>query len=336
MTLPVPRIEDPWQQRKPVFIAFGIIGILLGLLWIWGGVTTGQAHPAHILRVLHDGHGPVPPPSAPSPSTPAAPPVVTLYGKVVDEAGAPIPDAEVSIEFRNPWQSTERRTTSPDGTFSIHGYRAGMIQVEVKKPGYSNVQLPSEGGVISTADLDFKEDSSLLTRYDSGATPLVLTLWQPPRLSGPPTNHQLRLSAKLDPGGRPRTINVRNPAGGAPHAIELQYRNTKSTGPRSKSNPHAWNLIITVPGGTLIEKDPAQVKPEAPATGYLPRIEIDFPATPRSASWQIGIYRHYYIQFPDNTYGVLSLRFNSFTHTFDASVIRNFTPGDRDLFHPIP
>lgn len=328
MSLPVPRIEDPWQQRKPVFIGLGIIGILLGILWIWGGIITGQSHPAHILRGIHALHHPEPPEKPATSSAPAAPPVITLYGKVVDEAGAPIPDAEVRIEFRNPWQNSERRTTSGSGTFSIHGYRAGIVQVEVKKPGYSNVQLPSEGGVVSTADLDFQSDPALAARHASGATPLVLTLWQPPHLVTSTPNKIQSFSTKLDPTGVPHIIKV------GTHPIDIRYENHKR--PSGSKNPYSWNLAIAVPGGAIVEKDPAQVKPEAPATGYFSGISIDYLGTLPPADWKRRLHRHYYIRFPDNTHGVLTLRLNADAHTLQGHVIHNTTPGDRDLSHPFP
>jgi len=335
MSLPVPRIEDPWQQRKPVFIAFGIIGILLGILWIWGVIATGQSHPAHILRVIHDGPGPQPPPGAPSKTTPAEPPEIKFYGKVVDESGAPIPDAEVRLTLQDSSggaRQTLDRATSADGNFSIHGHRTDYLKVEVSKLRYSNVPFPSEGGAISSAEFSYGVKPSLIKLHDTFATPLVLTLWQPQRAIGTATEDDFR--TKLVPDGSPYQIKLRDPAGTALHTIELRYWNTHTRTARTARNPYSWNATIFVHGGTIMEKAPAQILPEAPATGYIPSISIDFPDTLPVADWKNETTRHYYIRFADNTHGILTLTLNSGTHKLEGRIIHNRKPNDPDLTGP--
>lgn len=277
---------------------------------------------------------------------PPVPPAM-VHGIVVDEEGTPIPG--IKVDCLSGGRTPDHALTGPDGRFAIAGnaeaLSLGLYVVESGGQQYWPVPYPNDDGATSFRLFRFVDNPSLRTRHDTPEKACVLTVMRRLPEGLPLVKPTEFVLASVNPAGTtPVTITVDDEHGPTPHTVQILYHskagpidpsekpyNRYQKEPAPKPEPYAWGATITVPGGTIVEKDPKQAIPEAPETGFAPTATIDIPATTPKADWRTSTRRHYYLHFADGTYGILTLRIGSRIHELRGNIHRNPTARERDL-----
>lgn len=319
MTAP-PTASNPSHYRRRVFIVIAaVLTLMTGVLFMIG-----------LARVE-------PPPVPPA----------MIHGIVVDEHGTPIPG--VKVDCVSGGRVPDYALTGPDGRFAIAGnaevLSLGLYVVESGGQQYWPVPYPNDDGATSFRLFRFVDDPSLRTRHDTPGKACVLTVMRRLPEGRPYIKPTEFVLSSVNPAGTtPVTIAVNDQHGPTPHTVQILYHskagpidpsskpyNRYQKEPELKPAPYAWGATISVPGGTIVEKDPKQAIPEAPETGFASTATIDVPATLARSDWRTSTRRYYYLHFADGTYGILTLHIGSRIHGLRGKVHRNPQPGERDL-----
>ena len=101
----------------------------------------------------------------------------TFSGRVTSAAGAPIPNAAVTITEVNT-NATQKVLTGPDGTFSINGLAVGTYRLDVETAGYKrtsqvNIELSATGPV--TVNVTIEPGNMNETVEVQGSAPAIQT-----------------------------------------------------------------------------------------------------------------------------------------------------------------
>jgi len=242
---------------------------------------------------------------------------IAVYGKVVDEAGNPVPAATVEIGIADkPLQtgSKYKQTTDGNGLFSLTGVRGIAFSLSASKDGYyttnestghRNVVVPVEGDTPQSS----KDKPVVLVLHKQGKTEALIT-------------------------GKSGQIIV--PKTGQPVSIDLATGQVGQGGMQIASwvgdnnqQRYDWRYQLSIPGGGLVERK-GQFNFEAPTDGYQSNAEVNMPAT--AEKWSISADRDYFAKLSDGRYARFSIRFYPRKRSF--VVIESYvnpTPGNRNL-----
>ncbi len=92
------------------------------------------------------------PDTEPSPEVPPPPAASSVTGTVVDEAGAPIPDAKVTLHIEG--QEPVSARTFADGSFDFSDIpNEAPVRIEVRTPGYDTAEVELEPGKKRTHEV---------------------------------------------------------------------------------------------------------------------------------------------------------------------------------------
>jgi hypothetical protein len=189
---------------------------------------------------------------------------IVLYGRVIDQFGAPVSGASVSglIGVNNGVRVGADRVsvvTDASGLFTISGCKGKDMGVNVKKPGY----------VLATATPYFVysrlwPDAQL--HVPDPNTPVTLKMW---KLQGAEPLSDISRKYNLAFSGDPILLDL---LGGqvVANGGDLQIVIKRSSGSLSKRAPADWSVELLPIDGGILESDhhAARVTFEAPLTGY--------------------------------------------------------------------
>ncbi len=223
---------------------------------------------------------------------------ISFYGRVVDQDGTPISDADVTLAANDkPFggrPSQYARKSDVDGLFSIEGIKGLTLAIEVSKPGY-RVIPPADNKVTSSGLFEYGL-SSIRGPYRSDKnTPTVFTLYRP----GAP-----QILTKV---GRKNFIISRD---GAPLRISLDRDKAHEVIVRCWNNDRGrpveqrqydWRLEVTVVNGGLTP-GAGIFDFIAPPDGYRPNEKIEMPASLSPQTWRAIVERSYFLRFDDGTF----------------------------------
>lgn len=261
---------------------------------------------------------------------------IELYGKVVDQNGDPVPDANVSlIPFDNPEGEASRTkvtiASGPNGEFSIKGLKGSGIGVSVTKTGHLTFPASEEGRPASTKVLEYGLLEDKGSRFKDPTKPTVFTLYK----LGPmePLVYFDDQRWRLQVDGTPRFVSLDTKNGTGPHQIEFRFTSNWNQLPNENASNFKrfdWKLEARIPNGGFVSNK-SDYTFDAPESGYNETIVIDYPKD--HTKWEKTVNRRYFVKFADGTYG--RIRF-SIDGDSDRSPLlltswMNLKPGSRNL-----
>ena len=241
---------------------------------------------------------------------------IAVYGKVVDDARNPVPDATVEIGIADkPLQTGSKyvQTTNADGLFSLTDVHGIAFSLAASKAGYySSGKSKGHRNVVVPGDQDLPQPSAtqpiiLVLQKGGKATPLIFN-----------TSRQVDVPAT----DQPKNIDLVTGRKGPGLQVSASLGNVDQ-------RPFNWSFQLNVPGGGLIERKD-RFDFEAPADGYQSSTEINMAET--ATEWSARAEKQYFARLSDGKYARLMIRFYPGKRNF--VVIESYvnpTPGDRNL-----
>lgn len=216
---------------------------------------------------------------------------VVLYGKVIDQFGAPVADAAVagSIQVNNGTRVGEDKislTTDANGLFSISGYKGKALGIWVKKKGY----------VMATTSTRFVYSLlwSEAERYNPDPNnPAVIKMW---KLQGAEPLTSINQRYKFHVADSPVNFDLLTgkivPTGG-----DVKITVSRSPGDVSERTLQDWGVQIEAVDGGMIETPAmeSRVVYEMPSSGYQPSDTFVL-STNAPHKWSGSIDQMYFLQ----------------------------------------
>lgn len=231
-----------------------------------------------------------------------------FYGKVVDQYGQPIIDADVSgILIIKTEDGFEPKTftikTDAEGFFQIVGIQGSDLNVKVKKDGYRI----GEHGEGYQGPVGGKSSPSNRATF---------TMW---KLKGPEPLTSTSIDSSISHDGSMSVFDIAT--GKASPTGDLRVTLSQSplevkTG-REKFN---WKVSVEIlNGGLAEEKDPYPYL--APTDGYQPSFE--FSVSSNASDWSPNLKKSFYIKNRLGQYGIM--QFNIYPGQSPTKLEANFT-----------
>jgi len=247
---------------------------------------------------------------------------ISFWGKVIDEEGKPVPNADVkfmAVDKPMSDQGTKYDTTSDTGgLFSISGIKGAGLYVQVAKEGYQGT-----------------EGSGRLFGYG------IENPNKPPSANNP-TVFILKKQGQAEPLKVFSSGGIRVPKNGQPVAVNLSQGHVTSSDQgdiqvevwtqdqqKDIQGRYPWRCRITAPGGGFVERKKSDDF-VAPSEGYKPTVEVSMDQT--AARWQRDFDGEYFVKLKGGSFARIT--FNLTTggdHFFMISSYLNPKPGSRNL-----
>jgi len=257
---------------------------------------------------------PVPVPVLPSPSSLQPAPAsleaiyntpVVFYGKVQDQDGTAIADANVKVAVadRAGGGSSKLALKSDQaGLFTITS-KGMSLHVRVSKEGFEPVSGQEPSGQRSHGGFDYGMALENGIHTPDPARPVVFTLYRPSRNASLVVIEEQSLT--IPKTGRPVVVNLA-PNGGKP-GRELVLRCWTNDTLKEKDGRYDWKLEIAVKGGGILERKDTGGH-LAPADGYTSVLTMDMPRTLSRQQWDNDVKRTCWVKFEDQTFGRIDVR----------------------------
>ncbi len=258
---------------------------------------------------------------------------IEFYGKVVDQFGQPVSNAEVlgRIVYNNGGAAGVRNAsvfTDVNGRFEFHGAMGRTLDFSITKAGY---KFTPEGDAYDFTSL-VPENKR---HHPNPNEPVIVKMW---KLQGAePLLHGGKL-VRAAPDGTPVKINLttRSVIGeGGDILLSLHHPHYPHGTPNV---PHYnwWVEVVPAEGGILEATDRPENMLMAPADGYSPSWRFDQAAD--HANWTRTFTKSFYVKMPGERYGrlVLNVECNSteVSSPVQLSWWINLKPGSRILEPP--
>lgn len=336
-------------MKKRRWTILTLLLLLLLLLFLWWRSRQSQA-PEPQATPPTAAVSPSPTPkagerAAPTPAAPVAAPTkreqmsnllgglnhkdIEFYGKVVDQAGTPLPDVAVyaSVLYNTGLTSgmdkSETRSDA-EGLFSISGMKGRTLGLSLVKPGY---EYDGEKGPFHFTELVGEKDRYTPDRKN----PVILTMW---KLQGAEPMAQFdRHSFKLPADGTPVRVNLatgKQVADGGDIIIETKHPLAE---PGIWLQRYPWSVAISAPGGGLIESTSRRMY-QAPESGYA--TTLTYQETGKEESFKGQFDKRFYVKTGVGVYARLVVDLSTQTNPKYPSTIGiiwwlNPKPGSRNL-----
>jgi len=212
---------------------------------------------------------------------------INFYGKVVDEVGNPVPEAEAHFEWNALGESEQIQRTKTDiksdsgGLFSLVGKRGNPLSVTVSKDGYYT--SPAE----NLRSFQYAVPYEGLFLPDP-ANPVVFHLQRKGKPE--PLLHGQKIFG-FQINGDPRYLDLlrakitRTPPGD----LAVQF----GRGGVGSGNRYDWSVVISVPEGGILETN-AELMFIAPPDGYSPQIQIRYEA--QDPDWAPQVRKQFFFR----------------------------------------
>lgn len=222
---------------------------------------------------------------------------VTFYGKVVDQYGDPVTQANVHLAANDkPWGKSSKynRSTDGQGLFHISGIHGITLSVIIKKTGY--YELPERNGQRgSWGNFDYAGAGVGGPHRPDENNPVTFVLYKQGVLE--PLIKIGRKQFKVSRDGIPTVINLNPKLSGNVHQMTVKCWN-KEKGKPPGQRQYDWTLEIAVPQGGLIQRNDA-FDFIAPLEGYQPSETIHVSASLPLGVWRDTVMRSYFVKFND-------------------------------------
>jgi hypothetical protein len=233
---------------------------------------------------------------------------IEFYGKVVDQAGTPLPDVAVyvSVLYNTGLTSgmVKRETkTDTQGLFSISGMTGRTLGIGLDKPGY---EYDGEKGPFHFTELVGEKDRYTPDRK----APVIMTMW---KLQGAePLIHFEQRGYPVPPTGSAVRIDLKTgkhvEVGG--DIVVTFWHDEAEAGQRLKR--YAWKAELAVPDGGLIPSTSRRMY-LAPESGYESTIIVS--QTGKEPEYEIGSEKTYYLKTGSGQYARVSIHLTTDTST---------------------
>ncbi|HEY1792023.1 MAG TPA: carboxypeptidase-like regulatory domain-containing protein [Opitutaceae bacterium] len=248
---------------------------------------------------------------------------ISLYGKVIDEAGYPIAEANINISFdnsiiTNSTPPSENIKSDSNGVFHAAGHGLGII-VKVSKGGYYS-DRSSRGSFI------YAKEAGNLNGHTDPSAPAIFRL----RKIGPADSaiKNVKRAVHVKEDGTPACVDISSGAisMGTAHGIEVREWIGPTNLGGGRYQKYDWHANISVPNGG-IQLRTGKYDFEAPADGYRPSVEIVMNKNDRA--WNDHVTNDYFISFSDGSYARFDLTLTASGRGFNY--IGFFNPASRNL-----
>jgi hypothetical protein len=224
---------------------------------------------------------------------------IQFYGRAMDEAGKPVPSANVHFQWTDlSAQGTTEAdmTTDSRGLFALDNVQGKRLLVRVTKAGYYSSDARNR------LSFEFANPFEEIYYQPNAAEPVLFHL----RKQIPAANLVVKSVEIVLPGDGTST-KVRLETGQMQMGGELQVQALKPWPPRPMSPPYAWKVIFTIKGGGFVEA-PDEFAFEAPDTAYSEPYTIDM-STRLGSAWKVSAEKTLYFAYGEpRRYGRLTLR----------------------------
>lgn len=228
---------------------------------------------------------------------------IAFYGKVVDEAGNPVPDAKIKLGTTdNPAGdgSYHYQTSDHAGFFELHGARGLGVAIWVSKDGYYTTEGSRGrnfvyGGVRGVHD-------PVNPTPDNPAIFVLKKMGEAAHLAYVP-----RKSIKVPKDGTPIEIDLstgRVTTSGMGHLRVEVWTANQGMDPNN-SQPYDWKARVSISGGGLVERV-GEYAFEAPETGYAPAFETGMQKN--AGNWRDGFQREFFAKLGNGQFARFYLR----------------------------
>jgi len=244
---------------------------------------------------------------------------IEFYGKVVDQNGDPVSEANVdygTIDRFDANGSDYRGRSDENGNFSISDIKGAVLTVGVQKEGYYNIHGKSDaafaygvGPDATRKEPPTKDNPAVFLLQKKGlADPLI-----------PVDGGQIDIPRT----GEPLSIDF---ATGRPGHGDLQVETWIGD---SSQRRFDWRYRLSVPDGGLAERK-GQFDFEAPGNNYQTFIDVNMSAN--SEQWSARPTKQYFAKLPDGRYARFSIKFYAGDRNFIVfESYLNPKPGSRNL-----
>lgn len=260
---------------------------------------------------------------------------ILFYGKVVDQNGNPIPDAEVEYSGNNiPWGGAARQQMKTDAKGEFRITSSGLsLSVNVSKENYRSLlrrsDIPPEeaaGDPSSSDSFNYAKLFGPTVHKPDKAHPVVFTLYKSGKLE--PLIIQPGKDLIMAKDGSPIRVEL-NP-GNPKTVIEMQCW-TDDKIPNAERH-YDWRFKMTVLSGGLEERLD-EIAFIAPPSGYEERsFDYSMKKELPGNQWRDEVVKSFFVRFEDDTYAILDVNMISGGGHFAVVSSRlNPKPGSRNL-----
>jgi hypothetical protein len=224
---------------------------------------------------------------------------ITFYGKVIDQNGAPVPDATVNYgaldKFDAPGSQYQGKSDA-NGKFSISDIAGAALSVGVRKEGHYMIDGKSANSFAYGVGPDSarrepptKENPAIFVLQRMGITdPLI---------------HISSRTYRILRNGTPVEVDLTT--GQLSVQGNLRVETWTEDQAKDAKQHYTWRCRISVPNGGLVERK-GKFDFEAPADGYKPSDEIVMLQT--AEKWQPQVQREYFVKLNDGRFARIQLK----------------------------
>jgi hypothetical protein len=260
---------------------------------------------------------------------------ILFYGKVIDQDGNPVADADVEYVGNNiPWGGAARQRMKTDamGEFQINATGISL-SVDISKVSHRSLLRRSDVAPVEAAGDPSSSDSF---KY---ATLFGPTVHRPDKAH--PVTFTLYKSGVLEPLIVDKGKDLIMAKDGTPIRVQLQPGNPKTVielqcwtydQTLNSERHYDWNFKMTIPAGGMIER-PNEIAFTAPMSGYERKVfEYSMAKELPGNQWKDEVAKSFFVRFEGDTYAVLDVKMISGGGNFAVvSFLLNPKSGSRNL-----
>jgi len=265
---------------------------------------------------------------------------IELHGKVIDQHGAPVSGASITLTpTDSPFGDGSRSKTvifsDAEGKFSVKGLKGASMGVRAEKEDY--MPIPRMGGPASSSTVEYTGDAQTGKIHTNPATPLILKLHK----VGPtdPIIYVGKKRWRLPADGTTVKIALDSDKGIGDHQIEFRFWSDWNKLPKNNEmygKLYNWTFEAQITGGGFIWND-EDFNFEAPEFGYKEMIRYDNPSNLTREQWKRVQSGRYFVKFPDGTHARIEFSIDGSSDLRPLSMASwmNLKPGSRNLASPL-
>ena len=252
---------------------------------------------------------------------------ITFYGKVIDQNGDPVPEANVDYGVIDRFDADGSNYTGKadeKGGISKSGIHGAVLTVGIWKKGYYNIHSKSDMAFADGIGPDPTRKPP-----PTKANPAVFIL-QKMGETGPLFYAGTRYY-KMAKDGQPLEINLETGKEASRGQGNIRVERWANDTAKDKNGRFDWRLRISVPSGGLVERH-GQFEFVAPEEGYQLSDEINMPAS-LNEKWQYTVNKSFFVKLPDGRYARIDITIQAGHNNtpFILDSYLNPDPGHRNL-----